>query len=123
MVWDNYGGDQVDWFVTGFYDARIGEAIYGFSDQYEEEDGGTITILAASQIGDLADILKAFPQMTYNEYMYERSIAQMQFMVNDNSHIKYLKGRDKVIWENYQKMLKAQERFDAFIGIKDEDND
>ena len=61
--------------------------------------------------------------MTYNEYMYERSIAQMQFMVNDNSHIKYLKGRDKVIWENYQKMLKAQERFDAFIGIKDEDND
>ena len=94
--------------ITGFYDARIGEAVYGFSDQYEEEGGGTITILARSQIGDLTDMLKTFPQMTYNEYMYERSIAQIQFMATDNTHVKYLKDKDKRIWENYKEIIKSQ---------------
>lgn len=58
--------------------------------------------------------------MTYNEYMYERSIAQIQFMAKDSTHQKYLSGKDKKIWENYQKMLKAQEAFDNFLGIKEE---
>ena len=68
-------------------------------------------------------MLKTFPQMTYNEYMYERSIAQIQFMATDNTHVKYLKDKDKRIWENYQKTLKAQSGFDALIGIKEENND
>ena len=46
--------------------------------------------MARSQIGDVADMLKAFPQMSYNEYMYERSIAQIQFMATDSTHTKYL---------------------------------
>jgi thymidylate synthase len=94
--------------ITGFYDARIGEQIFGFSDQDEDESGGTITILARSQIGDLTDMLKTFPQMTYNEYMYERSIAQIQFMATDNTHVKYLKDKDKRIWENYKEIIKSQ---------------
>ena len=117
MVRFNIGGYQVDRFRTGFYDARIGEQIFGFSDQDEDEGGGTITIMARSAIGDASDTLKAFPQMSYNEYMYERSYAQIQFMANDSTHVHYLKGKDKKIWDNYQKMLKAQESFNAFLGI------
>ena len=81
---NNIGGYQVDRFKSGFYDARIGEAIYGFSDQDEDESGGTITILARSQAGDISDTLKNFPQMTYDEYMYERSIAQVKLMIADS---------------------------------------
>ena len=62
-------------------------------------------------------MLKIFPQMTYDEYMYERSYAQIQFMAMDNTHVKYLEGKDKQIWENYQKLLKAQEKFDAFMEL------
>lgn len=70
-------------------------------------------------------MLKAFPQMSWNEYMYERSIAQIQFMATDNTHTKYLKGKDKTMWENYQKMLKAQQQFEAFLngGKLNNDND
>ena len=119
MVGNNIGGDQVDWFVTGFYAARIGEAIYGFSDQDEDDSGGTITIMARSQIGDLADMLKTFPQMSYNEYMYERSIAQLQFMATDTTHTKYLSDKDKKIIENYNTRLKDQQTLEAFFdGFK-----
>jgi len=113
----NLGGYQVDRFVSGFYDARIGESVFGFSNQDEDASGGTIRIMARSSIGDLSDMLKIFPQMTYDEYMYERSYAQIQFMAMDNTHVKYLEGKDKQIWENYQKLLKAQEKFDAFMEL------
>lgn len=127
---DNIGGYQVDRFRTGFYAARIGETVFGFSDQDEDESGGIITIMARSQIGDAADIMKNFPQITYNEYMYERSYAQIQFLVGDSTHTHYLKGKDKKIIENYQQILKAQASFDSFLsgGSKhrrnvDEDNE
>ena len=119
MVFYNIGGNKVYWFKCGFYDARIGEAIYGFSDQDEDESGGTITILARSQIGDAADIMKMFPQITYNEYMYERSIAQIQFMAADSTHAKYLGEEDKKMLEGYKELLKAQEKFMKFLGYKD----
>lgn len=71
--------------------------------------------MARSQIGDISDMMIAFPQMTYNEYLYERSYAQIQFLSNDNTHMKYLKGKDKMIWEEYQKRLKAQRSFENFL--------
>ena len=63
--------------------------------------------------------------MTYDEYMYERSIAQVKLMIADSTHIKYLKGKDKEIWEKYQKIIKAQEAFENFLngGKKIENND
>lgn len=112
----NIGGYQVDRFKRFFSNARIGEAVYGFSDQYEDDGGGTITILARSPAGDEADMLKIFPQMTHNEYLYELSVAQLQLMASDSSHVKYLKGKDKEIWDNYQKILKAQKNFSNFLG-------
>lgn len=48
--------------------------------------------------------------------MYNLSIAQIQFMSVDNTHTKYLKGKDKKAWENYKEALKAQESLDKFIG-------
>jgi len=63
--------------------------------------------------------------MTYDEYMYERSIAQVKLMIADSTHIKYLKGKDKKIWEKYQEIIKAQEAFENFLkgGKKIENND
>lgn len=54
--------------------------------------------------------------MTHNEYLYERSIAQLQLMAVDSTHEKFLKGKDKKIWENYLKVLKAQENFSNFLS-------
>lgn len=64
-------------------------------------------------------MLKAFPQMSYNEYMYERSIAQLQFMATDSTHTKYLSDKDKKIIENYNTRLKDQQTLEAFFdGFK-----
>lgn len=81
--------------------------------------------MARSQAGDISDTLKNFPQITFNEYMYERSIAQVRLMIADSTHIKYLKGKDKEMWEKYQKAIKAQEAFESFLsgGKKEENND
>ena len=48
--------------------------------------------------------------------MYNLSIAQIQFMSVDNTHTKYLKGKDKKAWENYKEALKAQQSLDNFMG-------
>ena len=63
--------------------------------------------------------------MTYNEYMYERSIAQVRLMIAESTRIEYLKGKDKSMCERYQKMLKAQEGFDSFLNANSskENND
>lgn len=64
--------------------------------------------MARSPIGDAADMMKAFPQITWDEYLYKRSYAQLQIMAMDNTHVKYLKGKDKKIWDNYKEIIKAQ---------------
>lgn len=46
--------------------------------------------------------------MSYDEYMYERSYAQIQFLANDSTHVHYLKGKDKRIWDNYNEIIKSQ---------------
>lgn len=48
--------------------------------------------------------------------MYERSIAQIQFMAVDSTHTKYLSDKDKKKMENYEKALKAQEAFENFLN-------
>ena len=34
----------------------------------------------------------------------------------DNTHTKYLKGKDKKAWEGYKDALKAQQSLDDFMG-------
>lgn len=48
--------------------------------------------------------------------MFKLSCAQIQFMSVDNTHTKYLKGRDKKAWNNYSEALKAQAKLDSFLG-------
>ena len=69
-------------------------------------------------------MMKAFPQISWNEYLYERSYAQLQIMSVDSTHTKYLYGIDKKIWENYQEIIKAQQAFERFLsgGNKEKDN-
>lgn len=66
--------------------------------------------MAASPIGDLADFLKAFPQYTERDYMYKLSVAKIMFLTNDSTHIKYLEGEDKRLWENYHKQFNSDEK-------------
>jgi hypothetical protein len=40
-------------------------------------------------------------------------------MAADSTHVHYLNGEDKSMMERYNKILKAQEAFDKFLGIKD----
>lgn len=39
----------------------------------------------------------------------------MQFMAVDNTHTKYLKGRDKKAWNNYKEALEAQQKMNNFM--------
>ena len=79
--------------------------------------------MARSSIGDLSDMLKTFPQMSYNEYMYERSIAQINFMATDSTHVKYLNKKDKKKREKFQEIIKAQNGLESlFKGGKIENN-
>ena len=63
--------------------------------------------MAASQIGDLGDFIRSFPQFTYDDYLYRLSMAQVLFLTVDSSHIKYLRGKDKEIWEKFWKRRKS----------------
>ena len=36
--------------------------------------------MAASQIGDLGDFIRSFPQFTYDDYLYRLSMAQVLFL-------------------------------------------
>ena len=36
--------------------------------------------MAASQIGDLGDFIRRFPQFTYDDYLYRLSMAQVLFL-------------------------------------------
>lgn len=37
----------------------------------------------------------------------------------DNTHTKYLKGKDKKAWENYKSALETQKKFDNFLSSFD----
>ena len=64
--------------------------------------------MAGSPIGDLGDFLKAFPQYTERDYMYKLSMAKITFLTHDATHLNYLAGKDKTIWEQYQKKNENQ---------------
>lgn len=59
--------------------------------------------------------MRAFTQYTLDDYLFNLSIAQIQFLAVDNTHTKYLKGKDKKTWENYQEALKAQNELGNFM--------
>ena len=60
--------------------------------------------------------MRAFPQFTLDDYLFNLSAARIQFLAIDNTHTKYLRGADKKAWENYGKALKAQSKFENFIS-------
>ena len=63
--------------------------------------------------------MRAFPQYTLDDYLYKLSAAQIQFMAVDNTHTKYLKGRDKKVWNAYKDAYEASKKLSAFVdGFK-----
>lgn len=58
---------------------------------------------AATIGGDIADLMKAYPQLTWDDYLYKYSLARLSLMANDSTHMKYLEGNDKDKWERYCK--------------------
>lgn len=113
----NHRGDKVNRPRRFFFTQKIGEYAYGFTSDAEEEIAGdSITVYGSTVIADATDFIKAFPQYTLDDYLYKLSCAQTQFMAIDNTHIKYLKGRDKKAWENYREALKAQNKLENFFS-------
>ena len=56
-----------------------------------------------------------------DDYLYNLSIAQIQFMAVDNTHTKYLKGVDKKVWNDYKDTYDASRKLENFItgfGVK-----
>jgi hypothetical protein len=100
-----------------FFNSKIGEYAYGFTSDSEEEIGGdSITVYGSTIIADAADFLRAFPQYRLDDYLYRLSVAQIQFMAIDNTHTKYLKGRDKKAWNDYKDAYEAQQKLDRFYN-------
>lgn len=68
---------------------------------------------AATIGGDISDLMKAYPQLTWDDYLYRYSLARIALMANDSTHMKYLEGKDKKKWEEYcernSKALKQNE--------------
>ena len=112
--------NQVRRFNRFFFTQKIGEYAYGFTAGSEEEvNGDSLTVFGSTIVADAADFLKAFPQYTLNDYLYNLSCAQIQFMSIDNTHTKYLHGSDKKAWEEYKKALEANKKLDNFaIGLR-----
>lgn len=112
-------GHKIHRLVGFFFTQKIGEYAYGFNHDAEEEVGGdSLTIYGSTLFADAADFIKAFPQYTLNDYLYTLSAAQIQFLAVDNTHTKYLKGRDKKAWEGYGETLKAQNKLENFLNSK-----
>ena len=111
------GGNHVDRLGRFFFTQKIGEYAYGFTaDKEEELNGDSLTVYGSSVIADASDFLRAFPQYRLEDYLFRLSIAQIQFMSIDNTHTKYLKGKDKKAWENYKQALEAQRKLDNMFG-------
>jgi len=114
---------QINRLVGFFFTQKIGEYAYGFTSDAEEEIGGdSITIYGSTIIADAADFIKVFTQYHLEDYLYNLSIAQIQFMAVDNTHTKYLKGADKKAWNNYKDAYEAQQKLENFMagfGVRD----
>ena len=108
---------QVNRLIWFFFTQKIGEYAYKFTaDEEEEINGDSITIYGSTVIADAADFLRAFPQYRLDDYLFRLSIAQIQFMAVDNTHTKYLKGRDKKVWTTYKEALESQQKLDNFMA-------
>ena len=111
------GCDKINRLIGFFFTQKIGEYAYGFTSDTEEEIGGdSITVYGSTIIADAADFLRAFPQYRLDDYLYRLSIAQVQFMAVDNTHTKYLKGADKVAWNNFKEAYVAQKKLELFFS-------
>lgn len=112
----HYRSNKVNRLGRFFFTQKIGEYAYGFSAKEEEElNGDSLTVYGSTIVADSADFLRAFPQYRLEDYLYKLSIAQIQFMSVDNTHTKYLKGKDKKAWENYKQALETQKKFSNFL--------
>ena len=116
MGGNHHRSDKVNRLGWFFFTQKIGEYAYGFSaDEEEELNGDSITVYGSTVVADAADFIRAYPQYRLDDYMYRLSIAQIQFLAVDNTHTKYLKGRDKKVWENYKSALESQRKLDNFF--------
>ena len=116
MGCNHHRSDKVNRLGRFFFTQKIGEYAYGFTSREEEElNGDSLTVYGSTIIADAADFLRTFPQYQLDDYLYRLSIARIQFMSVDNTHTKYLKGKDKKAWENYKSALETQKKFDNFV--------
>lgn len=62
--------------------------------------------------------MKAYPQLTWDDYLYRYSLARLSLMANDSTHMKYLEGKDKDKWERYcERNSKASKRDENHLQV------
>ena len=93
--------------------------LFFYSDEEEEINGDSLTVYGSSIVADAADFIRTFPQYRLDDYMYRLSVAQIQFLSIDNTHTKYLKGKDKKAWTNFKEAYECQKKFDNFFDSFD----
>ena len=109
--------NQVNRLGRFFFTQKIGEYAYGFTSDEEEEIGGdSITVYGSTVVADASDFLRAFPQYRLDDYLYRMSVAQIQFLAVDNTHVKYLKGDDKKAWNNYKEAYESMRKAENFLN-------
>lgn len=47
-------------------------------------------IYSVSEVGDMADFLKAFPFVSMDDYMWKMSSPMIRIMAADNTHVEHL---------------------------------
>ena len=68
--------------------------IQGKRDNEEESDGRTKIIYAVSEIGTIADFIKAHPMYTIEDYKWNLNPRMIRIMCSDNTRIHYMSEKE-----------------------------
>ena len=77
-----------------FYEYRIGSDISEDDNGEEDEAGGTKTIIARTEWGQMMDYLKAMPSVSMNDYMWKMTVPQISLGTIDTTRLEYPKTKN-----------------------------
>lgn len=69
-------------------------------------------------VGQISDFLKAFPNITYNQYMYEMSVAMITLMSMDFTHEITLNDAQYDFYMKQSAPMIQPEQLEQLLGLK-----
>ena len=92
----------------------------GYDSIFKREEGNdsgdesrNITLYAVTPIGSETDFLKAFPNISYEQYLYKLSIAKIQLMSIDFTRDAYLSEEQ---YKRYKRLTAPKMSTEAFFS-------